>query len=58
MFPSIIDQDGELNSTRIPQDGIQLTNAQVTALEAAVTGGDTGRPVADCFYPHHAFVWY
>ena len=57
-FPGIIDQDGELNSTRIPQDGVQLTNAQITALEAAVTGGDPGRPVVDCFYPHHAFVWY
>jgi len=45
-FPGIIDQDDELNSSRIPQDGVQLTNAQITALEAAVTGGDPPGPAS------------
>lgn len=54
----IVNQDGSLNPTRIPEDGIRLTEAQVKRLEAAVTGSHPAHPVAACFYPHHAFVFF
>ena len=52
----ILTEDGSLNSTRIPKDGIRLTDPQVARLEAAVTGRHAEHPVASCFYPHHAFA--
>ncbi|MEM7698809.1 MAG: hypothetical protein AAF236_10430 [Verrucomicrobiota bacterium] len=57
-FDRILDQDGNLNPTRLPKDGVVLTDAQITALEAAVTGEHPDHPVAACFYPHHAFIFY
>jgi hypothetical protein len=54
----ILDRDGNLNPTRIPQDGFVLTNEQITTLEAAVTGDHPNHPIADCLYPHHAFIFY
>lgn len=57
-FDRIINQDGSLNDTRLPEAGIILTDQQVSRLEAAVTGTRPEHPVADCFYPHHAFVFY
>jgi len=54
----ILDRDGNLNPTRIPQDGFVLTNEQITTLEAAVTGDHPDHPIADCLYPHHAFIFY
>ncbi|MDG1139453.1 MAG: hypothetical protein P8N49_08045 [Opitutales bacterium] len=54
-FACILDRDGNLNSTRIPHDGFLLTDEQITTLEAAVT---EVHPVADCFYPPHAFIFY
>ncbi|MGB7324568.1 MAG: hypothetical protein WBD31_06835 [Rubripirellula sp.] len=50
--------DGELNDTRVPLDGITLTDAQVRQLEAAVTGTHTDVGIGLCIYPHHAFVFY
>lgn len=57
-FDRIINQDGSLNVTRMPKKGVLLTNKQVGQLEAAVTGVHPDHPVALCFYPHHAFVFY
>ena len=54
----ILDGEGNLNPTRIPQDGFVLTNEQITTLGAAVTGEHSDHPIADCFYPHHAFIFY
>ncbi len=54
----IVNEDGSLNPTRIPEDGVRLTEAQVKRLEAAVTGSHPDHPVAACFYPHHAFVFF
>lgn len=50
--------DGELNDTRVPTDGIELTDAQIDQLKAAVTGSYTDVGVGLCNYPHHAFVFY
>lgn len=47
-----------MNATRMPDAGIILTDEQVAKLEAAVTGNHPEHPIADCFYPHHAFVFY
>ena len=57
-FDRIIDQDGKLNSTRLPLEGVVLSEDQVSQLEAAVTGSHPMHPVAACFYPHHAFIFY
>lgn len=57
-FNPILNQDGTLNPTRIPKDGLRLTEAQVKRLEAAVTGSHPDHPIAACFYPHHAFIFY
>ena len=54
----ILNQDGSLNVTRMPDTGMSLTDEQVEKLEAAVTGTHPEHPVADCLYPHHAFVFY
>jgi len=54
----IVNQDGSLNPTRIPKEGVPLTEAQVKRLEAAVTGSHPEHPVAACFYPHHAFLFF
>ncbi|MBP83023.1 MAG: hypothetical protein CMO61_04150 [Verrucomicrobiales bacterium] len=57
-FDRILNPDGSLNATRIPEAGIILTGKQVAKLKAAVTGTHPKRPVVDCFWPHHAFVFY
>lgn len=57
-FDQILDQEGKLNATRVPEKGIRLTSEQIRRLEAAVTGSHPEHPVADCFYPHHAFVFF
>ena len=49
---------GELNDTRVPDEGITLTDAQVEQLESAVTGSHTDVGIGLCIYPHHAFVFY
>lgn len=50
--------NGELNKTRLPEDGILLTSAQVERLEAAVTGSHPEAGGAMCRYPHHGFVFF
>ncbi len=57
-FDGIISRDGELNATRIPADGVILDQSQLQRLETAVTGSHPSHPVAACFYPHHAFVFF
>ncbi len=57
-FDGIVDDGGELNSTRWPLEGIVLNASQVSRLKAAVTGSHPCHPTAACFYPHHAFVFY
>lgn len=57
-FDPILNPDEVLNPTRIPEEGIILTDRQVAKLETAVTGTHPERPEADCFWPHHAFVVY
>jgi hypothetical protein len=57
-FDPILNLDGSLNPTRIPEAGIILTGKQVAKLKAAVTATHPERPVVDCFWPHHAFVFY
>jgi hypothetical protein len=54
----IVNRDGSLNPTRIPEYGVRLTEAQVERLEAAVTGTHPDHPHAGCFYPHHAFLFF
>jgi len=51
-------EDGVLNETRLPKDGIELTSTQLGQLEAAVTGNHTDQGFGACIYPHHAFVFY
>jgi hypothetical protein len=50
-------EDGTLNKTRRPKQGIVLTASQIERLHQAVTTSDD-TPVAGCFLPHHAFVFY
>ena len=57
-FGSIITPKGNLNSTRLPEVGIPLNKEQEGKLQAAVTGTHLSHPVAACFYPHHAFVFF
>ena len=42
----------------INQDGAVLTLGQVRQLRAAITGSHPSYPVAGCFLPHNAFVFY
>lgn len=55
----IVTEDGQLNRTRIPHDGIPLDASQVARLHSAIA---TAHPepdvIAACFNPHHAFVFY
>lgn len=51
-------EQGKLNETRTPTDGIKLTDVQVDQLKAAITGKHTDMGVGACIYPHHAFVFY
>lgn len=55
---TIIGPEGELNESRLPRAGTVLSKMQMDKLEAAVTGTHPGHPVAMCFYPHHAFLFF
>jgi hypothetical protein len=57
-FDKILTNDGALNTTRQPTDGVVLNESQEKRLEAAVTGSHPDHPVAACFYPHHAFLFF
>ena len=54
----IMDDQGQLNPTRIPKEGVLLHKHQVNRLESAVTGTHPAHPIALCFNPHHAFLFY
>jgi hypothetical protein len=56
-FWSII-ENGKLNKTAASKLGVSLTPLQVQRLTAALTGEHPDYPVALCFNPHHAFVFY
>lgn len=55
---SILSQDGALNPTRTPEEGIPLTTDQVRRLEKATTGRHPEHQQYACHYPHHAFVFF
>lgn len=55
---TIIDSDGKLNETRLPENGVVLNQAQIEKLKAAVTGNHPDHPTAGCFAPHHAFLFF
>ena len=57
-FDKIINYKGELNETRMPKEGLVLSPAQVNQLAAAVTGEHPEHPMTECFYPHHAFLFF
>ncbi len=57
-FNKILDEKGELNRTRLPEEGVLLNEAQLKRLKAAVTGTHPHHLRAACFYPHHAFVFF
>ncbi|MGJ8726755.1 MAG: hypothetical protein ACSHYB_19580 [Roseibacillus sp.] len=54
----ILEEGGVLNETRIPKAGILLTSEQVEKLKRAVTVEQPPHPIAMCFNPHHAFLFY
>jgi hypothetical protein len=56
--PLPIIDNGLLSSSATSKTGILLTPAQVRRLIAAVTGKHPSRPLAACFTPRHAFVFY
>jgi hypothetical protein len=55
--PPII-KDGKLHATTINTNGTLLATNQVKHLLAAITGEHFEHPVAGCFKPRHAFVFY
>jgi hypothetical protein len=56
---SIIHEEGVLNATRLPVEGVLLDETQVATLKKAATRKQPldGEGLG-CFYPHHAFVFY
>lgn len=50
--------DGELNPTVVDREGVVLGEDQVRRLVAAITDDFPEHPVARCFEPRHAFVFY
>lgn len=50
-------EDGRLNKTRAPKDGIVLDAAQVEQLRKAITVAHEAEPRGYTFYPHHAFAF-
>ena len=57
-FDRIINYEGVLNKTRSPEEGVALSQKQIEQLGAAVTGDHPQHPTTECFYPHHAFLFY
>ena len=47
----------DLNPTRLPVDGVRLTDKQVARLRNAVCGYHMSHWQASCFWPHHAFLF-
>jgi len=56
-FDSILGKDG-LNETRMPMEGVLLSNEQIEALRVAILNREEGGVIAMCRYPHHAFVFF
>ncbi len=56
--PASIIVDGKLNATVLNKEGALLTKAQLKRLIAALTEKHPSHPVALCFNPRHAFVFY
>ncbi|MDQ8192724.1 hypothetical protein [Roseibacillus persicicus] len=54
----IVDVGGLMNQSRTPEAGVLLTVEQVEKLKRAVTAEHSPHPIAMCFYPHHAFLFY
>jgi len=52
--PATVD---DLNPTRLPVDGVRLTDKQVARLRNAVCGYRSSHTQASCFWPHHAFLF-
>jgi len=57
-YDRILSDDGKLNESRAPIEGIALSHSQIEKLRAAVTGSHPEHPTTECFYPHHAFLFY
>ena len=55
-FTPLVLGDGSLNETRLPKEGVALTDEQELALREALLRGRPDYPKAMCFYPHHSFV--
>lgn len=53
VLPEMKLREGVLN-----REGAVLTAAEVKALTAAVTGKHKATPIAGCYSPHNAFVFY
>jgi len=49
---------GKLHPTVVNPDGVLLTKAQEAKLIAAINGKHPTHPVASCFIPRHAFIFY
>ncbi len=57
-FDPILDNSGKLNPTRIPLNGVKLTEDQALILQKVVYGNHPAHPLAACLYPHHAFLFF
>ena len=55
--PAII-VDGKLHPTVVNPAGVKLSKKQEVKLLAALNGKHSPHPVASCFIPRHAFVFY
>ena len=55
---AVILPDKSLMPGVLNKDGALLTREQVKHLRAAVTGKHAAHPVAACYVPHNAFVFY
>ncbi len=56
--PASIIKDDKLNSSAVNPKGILLTKDQIKRLIAALTEKHPEHPIAACFNPRHAFVFY
>lgn len=57
-FDRIINYEDVLNKTRLPEEGVALSQKQIVKLGAAVTEDHSEHSTTECFYPHHAFLFY
>jgi len=58
-WASLVDEEGKLNSSRIPKDGVLLNLDDISEFKKAdKTPLFEGALSAKCHYPHHAFAFY